>query len=199
MEGRSFNVPRASPSAKKYNDSVIYQENALRNWNLPPSISNTLQKSANFSLAAKTKGTYSTAFNMLKKCKEDFPDSLNFPLSERDILIYIGWNINRGLKANSIKSYLSGLKTIHRANGWGELVIDTPLINCVLKGQVNLNIEQAKDFTEANKRLPCTLEILKLLKQEIRLSDLNNHDKIVVWSTCSLLFYGALRGGGVTM
>ena len=120
--GDQFHVPRPSPSTKKYNDKPIYQQESLRNLNLPPSIASTLQKSANFSLATKTKSSYNTAFNMLLKCKEEFPDSFQFPLSERDILIYIGWNIDRGLKAKTIRSYLSGLKTMHRAKGWGELM-----------------------------------------------------------------------------
>ena len=84
---------------------------------------------------------------------------------------------------------------MHRAWGWGEVITDTPFINSVLKGESNVNIEEQQRNPDPNRRLPCTIQILKLLKLEIRLSNLSDFDKIVVWNACSLLFHGALRSG----
>ena len=189
--------PRPSPHAKKYNNTPIIQQSTLENLNLPKEIAETIAKSINHSLASKTKGTYKTAMNMLLKCRETFPNNFNIPLGEREILLFIGWNINRGLKASSIKSYLSGIKALHRAWGWGEIVTDTPFISSVLKGETNINIEEQSLNPSPHKRLPVTIQILKLIKQEIRLGNLDPFDKIMYWGVCSLLFYGALRSAEI--
>ena len=150
-----------------------------------------LVNSANHAFASKTKSSYSTAFKMLIKCQDHFGEQFSFPLSERELLLFIGWNIERGLKSSTIKSYLSGLKAIHKAKGLGVLCTDSIFINDILTGRHNLDV--SNKVISPNTRLPCTLEILKLLKQEIRLADYPNHDKIVMWASCSLLFYGAMR------
>ena len=151
-------------SAQKYNSSTFFTATSLQQFNLPENISNTLVNSANHALAQKTKSTYNTAHKMLINCQEHFSEQFTFPLSERELLLFIGWNIEKGLKATTIRSYLSGLKAIHKAKGLGTLCTDTPFIKDILTGKHNLDISE-RNISE-NTRLPCTMEILNLLKQE---------------------------------
>ena len=54
------------------------------------------------------------------------------------------------------------------------------------------NVTPAPSDNEGN-RVPCTLNILKLIKHELKMSRLHPDEKIVVWATCTLSFFGALR------
>ena len=74
---------------------------------------------------------------MLEKCRSETGESLNFPLQERDILVFIGWNLLKNIAVGTIKSYLSGLNKLHAAKGFTQMNTNTPLINEALEGGKN--------------------------------------------------------------
>ena len=57
------------------------------------------------------------------------------PLSERDILIFIGFNFRKGNKVGTVRSYLAGIKKYHLAMGYVNFEYFSPLVKEVLEGQ----------------------------------------------------------------
>ena len=120
-------------------------------------------------------------------------ESLPFPWTNRSTLMFIGWCIKKDLKTQSIRGYLSGISKMHIALGFEQLDTSTPLMKEIFNGHNN---KQAQNASVKNcKRLPCTLKLLNLLKTEIRLSNIPEKDKLMIWACCTVSFYGALRPG----
>ena len=118
------------------------------------------------------------------------------PLEERDVMIFIGFCINRDNKVGTVKSYLAGLKKYHLALGFQSFDYMTPVVKEILEGHENKVTTLNATGSNIGKkfRLPCTLNILKLIKIELKMSKLDPQEKIVAWAACTLAFYGALRG-----
>ena len=144
------------------------------------------------SLADKTKSTYNTALNNVKKCEKDLEVSLSFPWDDRKTLIFVGWLIKQDVKSGTIKSYLSGIQKSHIACGFKGLDNESPLIKEILLGHKNKHAQGRTNDVRA-KRLPATLKVLRFLKAKIRTSNMSTHNKITVWAACTISFYGALR------
>ena len=158
---------------------------------IPDSIKSVLTKSANYSLAIKTKSTYKTAYNMLQKCQSETKQDLTFPLNESKALTFIGWCIKRKNKVSTIRSYLSGLKKAHTANNLAAPNLATPLINSVLGGHEKK--ENQAQRSKKPKRLPCTTNTLRLIKSQLKKSKLESSEQIALYATCTTLFFGAPR------
>ena len=177
----------------KYTEQGLFNKRVFENFNLPNDICSILEKTANMAIAEETKKKYKTALNNVQRCESETNENLNFPWEQREILLFTGWCIKRNLKAQSIKSYLSGISKLHLALGLEQLDTSSPLMREIFNGQDN-KFAQGKSKLK-NKRLPCTQKLLRLLKTEIRMSNIKNCDKLMVWTACSVAFYGALRPG----
>ena len=191
------NVPQAPKMMKergKYNQRGMFGTKAFKDLDLPKEISDILLSTANMAIAEETKRKYYTALNNVEKCEKELNEHLNFPWNNRSTLIFIGWCIKKDLKSQSIRSYLSGISKIHIALGYKQLDTSTPLMKEIFNGQNNKHA-QGKAKTSNKKRLPCTLKMLKLLKTEIRLANIPECDKLMIWTCCTVSFYGALRPG----
>ena len=192
-------LPKKTIAKSKYSSQGLFKRDSFKGKNLPVIIEQTLADTVNYAISANTRSTYNTAVNILNLCRSELEEEMAFPLDERDILIFIGFCIKRGNTGNTVKSYLSGLKKFHIALGFQKFEYLTPLVKEVLEGQ-NKKITRFRGKggqVEGKKgqgvRLPCTMNILKLIKLELRLANLDPDEKIVVWATCTLAFFGALR------
>lgn len=163
--------------------------------NLPPRAQRTVQELGNFGLAQKTWGSYRTSEKMWKLCQKEIKQSLSFPWGQRETVLFIDWLVNdRKVGAATISTYLAGIRKLHTVNGFDDPNLRNDFINQIIRGK--LNKERVLKRTNENKgkgRLPVTLTILKLLKELIRRSSLNNIDKLLTWSVCSLAFFGGFR------
>ena len=187
------NLPKRLRKAGKYNDKPYFSNLAFQSLDIPEDIKSTLAKTANFSLAIKTKSAYKTAYNMLMECQNETGKLQNFPLNEEQVLTFVGWCLKKGNKATTIRSYLSGLKKAHVANNFTAPKTDTPLIKSVLDGHMN-KVNQSSRASKA-KRLPCTLNTLRLIKGNLKKSKLQKSEKIAIHAACTTLFFGAIRAG----
>ena len=189
-------LPKKSISKAKYSNKGIFNKESFKNIKLPEVIEKTLADTVNYAISTNTKNTYATAINNLNACRTEHSEPMTLPLNERDILIFIGFCIGRGNQGNTIKSYLSGIKKYHVALGHKNFEYMSPLVKEVLEGQ-NKKVTKLKSMGQSEDRIPCTLNILKLIKHELKLSRLEPDEKIVVWATCTLSFFGALRSAEV--
>lgn len=182
--------PKEKSGTTKYGENGIYHKKNFDSKNIPNSLKPILARSANHAVAKHTWLSYKTAHNMLEKCEFETGADLSFPLDEDKTLIFVGWCIERGLKGQTIKSYISGLKSFHISKGFGSIDLLTPMVKQVIAGRLNMPEKRVKV-----KRLPCTINILKLLKAKLRLSKLSVGVQLLVWAVSSLAFYGAFRCG----
>ena len=187
-------APKPVKTRGKYKEKGMFKEYAFSAFDLPRDISDVLQKTANLALADCTKKKYDTALNCVEKCELDTKENLSFPWDNRKTLIFVGYCIKKDLKAGSIKSYLSGVSKIHLALGYQKLDLTPPILKEIFTGQENKHNQKPKKGGKG-KRLPCTLKMLRLLKTEFRISDMNDKEKLIAWAGCTLAFFGALRPG----
>ena len=200
MKKKEFTRPRKSISRQKYNNKGLFGKSSFCNAKLPWVIEATLVDTANYAISKKTKGVYDTAANMLQDCREKMNEQMPLPLSERDVLIFIGYNIRKGNKVGTIRSYLAGLKKFHLSQGFTNFDCYTPIVKEVLEGHENRSKMPKAGKLPVRKfgskyRLPCTPTLLKIIKLELKNSKLSCEEKVFTWAASSLSFFGALRSG----
>ena len=161
---------------------------------MPEHLSQLVAETANFALARSTWSTYSSSLNMLRKCNQELHTNLKVPMKEADSLTFIGWMLDRGLSAATISSYLAGIRQNQIALGLGGESLRTPLINQVISGRRNQE-NLKKIMGEARERIPVTPKMLLLMKKDLKLSNMDKAEKLLIWSICTLMFFGAFRGG----
>ena len=176
----------------KYGPKGLFNEHTFRQFNLNSNFTKTLETAANHSLTKNSWSSYRTAGNMLEKCAVETSTDMNLPLSEKQVLIFIAWLIERGLQSRTISSYLSGLRMIHLSQGIFIPILRSDLVKQILEGRVHLdNISKRLDSKPV--RLPVTPTILKLLKLELKEATYSRETKRLIWSVATLAFAGAFR------
>ena len=188
-------LPKKTKARGKYSTKGIFQKEVFEKLNLPKEVSEVLAETANLAIAEKTKSTYNTALKNVQKCEEELNEKLDLPWDNRETLCFVGWCIKKDLKASTIRSYLSGIGKLHFAMGYGQLDMSPPLLKEILNGHENKHLQKPKK--SKNKRLPVTVNVLRLLKAELRNTNFSDHEKVVYWTICTTSFYGALRGSEV--
>ena len=166
---------------------------ALRDTGLNSTERQQLEELYSMGLAKGTWSTYKTAERMLLQCCEEKGLERTLPASEDLILSFIHWMaFQRGVKAATIDTYLSGIRQLHIERGMPEAVIRTERVNMVLRGLRNKNNTE-KRRGGVKDRLPVTADILELLKTRLQSSSVRGRDQRMIWTVCTLLFHGAFR------
>ncbi len=147
---------------------------------------------ANHSLSKSTWSTYSTAGRMLKKCQDETNFSMNLPLDQEKILIFVTWLLARKLTAKTINAYLSGLRQVHLAQGIPIPILRPSLIQQLLTGATNMDHIRSR-LKQKPVRLPVTPTSMKLFKLDLKESSMTREMKRLVWSIATLCFNGAFR------
>ena len=152
-----------------------------------------LEELYSMGLAKGTWSSYRTAERMLQRCCEEKGLEQSFPASEGLILSFIHWMaFERGAKAATIETYLSGIRQLHVVRGMANVVIRTERVNLVLRGLKNKNNTEKRRNNEG-ERMPVTAAILELLKDRLQSSEMRGRDQRMTWTVCTLLFHGAFR------
>jgi hypothetical protein len=165
----------------------------LEGFNLTEKSAETLLEVGDHGLARSTWSTYGTAQRMLAKCAKETGKKLEPPLSQSDLLEYIGWLMGeRKVKAGTVNSYLSGIRQLHILKGMEPPNIRTGIVRLLLQGKRNMdNIVERKEVKV--KRLPITMNVMRLLKEEIRRWNVALDQKLLVWAIAAIAFHGAFR------
>ena len=85
----------------------------------------------------------------------------------------------------TLKVYLAAIRLMHIEQGLSDPTTDE-LLHLVCRG---IHRQQT---TPERKRLPITIDILKTLKSQLRLSNYPAHEQRMLWSAFTLSFYGFL-------
>jgi hypothetical protein len=165
----------------------------LEGFNLSERSTAVLLEIGDHGLAKSTWSTYGTAQRMLAKCAKDTKRSMQLPLSQADLLEYIAWLVSeRQVKAGTINSYLSGLRQLHILKGMEPPNLRTGLVKLLLQGKKNMDNTEARKGKQV-RRLPITMNVMRLLKEEIRKWPVALDQKLLVWAIATVAFHGAFR------
>ena len=145
-------------------------------------------------LATSTRRSYNSAKNRYATfCRQLGLEPL--PASEHQLCQYISHLANEKLCHSSIKCYLSAIRHLHIAEGYGDPGISSMAhLEQVLKGIKSLQVKAPKK----PPRLPITPELLSKMRQAwSRVGTKWNFT--MLWVAATLCFFGFLRSGEITV
>jgi hypothetical protein len=162
-------------------------------YDIPRDVAESLAAVGSFGLAKSTWSTYRTAERQLLQCQKDTKASMELPLSQNQVLIYIDWLIRaRKVKSSTISSYLAGVRQLHLVKGIDPPNIRSAAVRMILKGKSHM--DSIEDRAEPKtKRLPMTLNLMRLLKAKIRVWDQPEDKRLLTWAVCTAAFHGSFR------
>jgi len=189
---RTKTAATATGSSKYGNDRRSFFN--LASTGIPEEEARGLEELGSHGLAKKTWSSYTTAERLLTKFHKEKNLQRRLPLSEETTLRFIYWLAkDRNLKANTINSYLAGIRQLHVARGFPDPKIRSDAVNLVLKGLKNKeNKDNRKKETD---RKPITRDTMALLKSRIRSWKTSPTNQRMVWAVATNLFHGAFRIG----
>jgi Phage integrase SAM-like domain len=152
-----------------------------------------LNELVSLGLSKSTWSNYKTAERMLKKCCEEKGMQFSLPVTEEVVMKFVLWLAgDRKLSSGTISVYLSGLKHMHTVRGLNAPVIRSDQVDLILKGLSNKIVTEKRE-TGVQGRKPITPDLLRLIKARVNESSYDKRDKRMLWSICSLTFFGAFR------
>ena len=135
----------------------------------------------------------SNALNAYKKyciCKR-LPFEL--PIDRNTMSDFISWAaLEKKLSPDSIKSYISNIKLIHKLKGLPTDGCSSFLCKTLIRGAENLHF-YSNEKKEQKKVM--SLPLLRILGHELANSNWSDHSKVVIWSTYTVAFMGSFRLG----
>jgi hypothetical protein len=147
----------------------------------------------NASAACATWKKHSAAVNCFRKFEQKKGVKFAWPMARETICDFVVWCISdRKLKPSTVQSYLSSFAFVYKLNGWDPSVCNDFLVKQMLKGASNLMFYS--DLSK-NARKVMTLPLLKILCHQIALADMSRLDKQVIWTACTVAFFGSFRFG----
>lgn len=163
--------------------------------NLSPKLTELLIRSANNSLSSSTWANYTTVRRHLVRCQKAEGVRFSFPMKTEQILVFIGFLLEaRKVSGKSVGKYLSALRTLHLVEGFPEPMLRPAIVCAVLKGREHYD-EEIRRLNPSKPRLPVTLDVLRLLKLTLTLSDLPEKKIALIWAVAIIGFNGAFRIG----
>ena len=118
---------------------------------------------------------------------------MSFPMDTKTVLVFTHWLVHsRKVKGATVDTYIAGLRQLHLVRGHDVPSLRPPMVQQILTGKKNIDSIVARE-TNKPKRLPVTLNIMKLLKHEIKHMEETTVNKALLWSVCTLAFNGCLR------
>lgn len=139
------------------------------------------------SLAPSTRLNYDRVFNeFCTFCQQS--DVPIFPVTEDTLRCYVSF-LSRRVSYNTIKGYLCAIRFHALCLGQPFRFNNMDLLYYTLRGIKRLQGEQ---FSRP-RRSPITVMHLRKIFTFLRSSQLNSHDRLMYWATCTLAFFGLLR------
>jgi len=136
---------------------------------------------------------YNSSINCFKKFAYRKNSNLKFPVSKEFLREFVSWAVvDRKLKTNKIKLYLSDLKLAHKLRDLDISQFNDFFIKTMLKGAENLGMYKK---IINNTKLVMSFSMLKILGHEINKSNWNNDKKKLIWAISCIAFFGSFRMG----
>lgn len=143
-------------------------------------------------LAKSSWAKHEAAHNSLKKYEKTVMCKCTWPLSEQNLAKYCTWGVKNNLKCKTIRSYLSSLETLHDFKKMDTKNFKSKLLKTQLNG-----IQNIENYTSQckNTRKVMTVPLLRLLGHTISKTIWEPLSKQLIWTACTLAFFGSFRMG----
>ena len=114
-------------------------------------------------------------------------------MKNEDVLLFVGYLFEtRHVEGLTASKYLSALRTLHLTRGYAEPALRPAIVQAVIKGRRHWD-EESKRLDPKKIRLPVTLDVLKLLKITLSLTDWPRERKVLVEAVALICFNGGER------
>lgn len=144
-------------------------------------------------LAASTRMTYASALNSYLNCYSEFGHVAPFPATEVSLVIWLthcATRAQRPLASSTMRTYLSGLVSLHEEMGFRGLLEDKPLVSRCFKG-----IKKSRAVNQLDRR-PITTDIIAQLRTQLNPSSFHCR---LYYAAATLATFGLLRMGEFTV
>ena len=151
----------------------------------------------NASIAEGTSKAYSSAAAHVARLEAELGRQFQWPLSAQDSNLLLVYLLSKGLKPNTVKSYLAGVRRLTLSHGVSSPPPQSDLSKSILKGYENISRNPIQAVADATHR-PVSIPFLRLLGHSANKFWRGNlNDKQCFWSICLLAFWGSLRIGEI--
>ena len=147
-----------------------------------------LAEAGNQDWARNTWRKHATAEGHIKRYEKEVGRSLNFPFTKVDTLNYVGYLLRRGVKGDTISSYVSSIRAAHIFRGYCCPALRDELVTAVINGARNRDLGDTRA-----PRLAMTPALMREFKERIKVEKMSLYDKRLLWCVAVFSFWGSLR------
>jgi len=146
--------------------------------------------------AAYTKSTWDkhrAAITCYQKFETSMGKIAQWPLNANNINEFCSWAISeKKLKHSTVESYISSIATLHKLKGMDYSACDNFICKLILRGAENMTLYGKNGCKERNVM---SLPLLKILGNEISITNWSMDSKQLIWTASVIAFFGSCRMG----
>ena len=132
-----------------------------------------------------------SVWSAVDKVALEWEVDLSPPWMINETLTFVAACAEKGLKAETVKQYLSSIRTRHKQLSKPTQGLEGYMLNAAISGMAKTEAEKAK------VRGAVTPAMLRTLKARAYVYANNMEDEAILWLTCTLLYHCALRGSEI--
>jgi len=135
---------------------------------------------------------HTAALNSFKKFYNIEFKKLTWPIDAGQINAYCNWALTKEkLSPSTVKAYILSIQSLHRLKGYENYIGWNYICKTLVRAAENEKEHCKNRFTRTAMNLPT----LKLLGHGISKQNWSPHTKQVIWTACTVAFFGSFRMG----
>ena len=139
-------------------------------------------------MATSTWKQYMAVGDRLKKITRDTGVVFSLPLSGLMVQTFVGYFLSKGLRADTVRTYLSAVRAAHTTRGLDAPALSEMAVAAAIKGRKNA------ESLEEECRAVATVGDMEDIKRKLIKAAMKTDAKRSIWTVIVLLFMGSLRG-----